>query len=287
MDPVSHLLRSGLTSFPRAERRVAAVLLANYPAAGLGTVAAVAKEAGVSAPTVLRLVQRVGIESYPAFQRMLLKELDQHSLSPLRQIDDHAPDADAMTRSPAVFVRGIDETLRTVDPKAFVAAVNAISSPRSTVYATGGRFSSVVAKYLVLQLEIVRPGAHYLGVEDRPTMLADFGRGNVIVAIDLRRYQQNTINFGREAKKRGATLILITDKWQSPLADSADHVLSAQLDAPHPLDSLVPAMALIEAIVAGVVDRLGDQPLDRLKRYDVAWTTGGFPAAVQARAEQG
>jgi DNA-binding MurR/RpiR family transcriptional regulator len=169
-----------------------------------------------------------------------------------------------------------------VNPKVFIEVVNAISSMRNSIYATGGRFSSVVAKHMALQLETVRPKTSFLSPEDRPTMLADFGRRDVIVAIDLRRYQQSTITFGREAKERGATLILITDNWQSPLADHADHVLSVSLDAPHPLDSLVPATALVEAIIAGVVDRLGDEPRERLKRFDDAWASGGFPIAGAA-----
>jgi len=45
---------------------------------------------------------------------------------------------------------------------------------------------------------------------------------------------------------------------------------------PSPFDSLVPALALAEMLVAGVVDALGDQPRERIARYDRLWRDDGF-----------
>lgn len=284
MQTVSQLLRERLPTFPRAERTAAAVLLANYPAAGLNTVATVAREAGVSAPTVLRLVARIGFESYPDFQKALLRELDQRSLSPLQQIDAHSPDADALTRSPTIFLRSVDETLRGVSQKDYLAAVSALSSPRLRVYAAGGRFSSVLAKYFILQLEMLRPGTQFFSIDDGFTMLTDLTKNDLLLVIDLRRYQQSTITFGRAAVKQGARLILITDQWLSPLAEVADHVLSVNLDAPHPLDSVVPATAMLEALIAGVVEALGDATIERIHRYDAAWDSLAFDPSLEPEA---
>src|SRR3954466_5668072 len=51
-----------------AEKKVARSLLADYPSAGLASAATLAKVAGTSTPTVLRLLARLGIGSYPQFQ---------------------------------------------------------------------------------------------------------------------------------------------------------------------------------------------------------------------------
>src|ERR1700744_5793270 len=58
-----------------AERKVARTLLARYPAAGLESTAALAAAAGTSKPTVLRLLDRLGFGSYPAFQERLRAEV--------------------------------------------------------------------------------------------------------------------------------------------------------------------------------------------------------------------
>ena len=48
-----------------AEKKVARSLLANYPSAGLASAAALAKAAGTSTPTVLRLVVAAGHRRLP------------------------------------------------------------------------------------------------------------------------------------------------------------------------------------------------------------------------------
>ena len=63
------LLRDELTP---AERRVVRALMADYPVAGLGPVAKLAAAAGVSAPTVVRLVTKLSFEGYADFQQSLV-----------------------------------------------------------------------------------------------------------------------------------------------------------------------------------------------------------------------
>lgn len=285
MQTVSQLIRAHLSALPRAEMMVARALLANYPAAALDTVASLATDAGVSAPTVLRLTERIGFDGYAALQGALRQELYERSLAPIEQLSDYGSDEDPLMRSRAIFSRGIIETFETMNPVDFHVAVAMLSAAKNRIYATGGRFSSILAKNLILELEVLRPHTSYLTVEDRTTMLADIALNDVIVIVDLRRYQSNTIEFGREAKARGAKIVLLTDRWMSPLAEQADAVLTCSIDAPHPLDSMVPAMAVTEALLAGVVDSLGDTPVERMRRYDVAWDSLGFSNQYGARFE--
>ena len=91
----------------------------------------------------------------------------------------------------------------------------------------------------------------------RDDALLDISRRDVVTVFDLRRYQKDTIALAEAARKRGATIVLVTDPWLSPIASLADRVLTVDVDAPSPYDSMVPLMALIEALVTGVVERLG------------------------------
>jgi len=276
MSTVSQLLRQHLSRLPRAEYEVAQALLENYPAAGLDTVASLANQASVSAPTVLRLTERIGFGSFADFREALLNELHQRALAPVAQYPDYIADEDPLVRAPAIFHRGIDETFEGMGHADFAAAVSLLSSPKNRIFATGGRFTSVLARNLIQQLEVVRPDTHFLAVEDRTSMLTDFGPKDVLFMVDLRRYQPSTVTFGEQAAGLGTKIILLTDRWLSPLAEHADTVLTCSLDAPHPLDSMVPALAVIETLLAGVVDELGDTPIERMKRYDDAWASRGF-----------
>ncbi|MDG2480942.1 MAG: SIS domain-containing protein, partial [Alphaproteobacteria bacterium] len=86
----------------------------------------------------------------------------------------------------------------------------------------------------------------------------------VLLVFDVRRYQKDTIALTRTAKAQGATVVLITDPWLSPIADLADHVLTVDVEAPSPYDSMVPSVALVEALVAGVVAKLGKTTRSRI-----------------------
>jgi DNA-binding MurR/RpiR family transcriptional regulator len=72
---VAERLRRSASAFAPAERRVARALLAAYPLTGLEPLAVVAERAGTSAPTVLRVVGKLGFTGYPDFQRSLRAEL--------------------------------------------------------------------------------------------------------------------------------------------------------------------------------------------------------------------
>jgi DNA-binding MurR/RpiR family transcriptional regulator len=59
---------------------------------------------------------------------------------------------------------------------------------------------------------------------------------------------------GRLASQRGAKVVLFTDQWISPLADSADVVLQATVSEPRPFESYVAPLALVETVIARVVE---------------------------------
>ncbi|MGJ5689962.1 transcriptional repressor QapR, partial [Pseudomonas aeruginosa] len=70
------------------------------------------------------------------------------------------------------------------------------------------------------------------------------------------------------AKARGTRLVLFTDIYASPLREHADLIVSSPVESASPFDSLVPAMAQVEALVATLVARMG-APLDeRLEGID-------------------
>jgi DNA-binding MurR/RpiR family transcriptional regulator len=108
---------------------------------------------------------------------------------------------------------------------------------------------------------------------DRAAASLDLGRRDCAVLFGFRRYQPDVIAFGQAAAAGGARVVLVTDPWLSPLAGVASAVLTAQVTAPSPFDSLVPAApAVVEALIAAVVHELGDAPRDRIAAYDSYWS---------------
>src|SRR3546814_10154729 len=70
-----------------SEQKIARVLLADYPVSGLGTQSSLARRAGVSDPTVVRFVAKLGFDGFTEFQASLIDEVEDLLRSPLMMIE--------------------------------------------------------------------------------------------------------------------------------------------------------------------------------------------------------
>ncbi|WP_433304078.1 MurR/RpiR family transcriptional regulator [Actinoplanes sp. CA-030573] len=257
---VAGVIRARLGECSAGERKVGRALLAAYPAAGLDTVASLAERAGVSAPTVLRFLSRLGFGGFPEFQRALRDELAERETSPLAAYVP-TPDGAAgpLTRAAEVLPAAVAGTLADLPEDELRRAVRLLADRQLRVTAAGGRFSSLLAQYLVFHLMQLRGTSRLLptGPVERVDALVDVGRKDVFVLFDFRRYEEPTLELARTVTGRGARLLLCTDRWLSPIAGLADVVLPSRVDSPSLYDSFVPALAVLETLVAGVIDELG------------------------------
>jgi DNA-binding MurR/RpiR family transcriptional regulator len=274
---VGEVVRQRLDSLSPAERRLARVLLASYPIAGLESVARFAERASVSPPTVTRFITKLGFRGYPEFQEKLRHEVQARLSSPLaRYRGDPQRDSaigDALESS-AHSLRATRDLLSDRDLK---EAVELLADVRRRVMILGGRVSAPLARYLAGQLHLLRPGVGLVDSErSAPAQqLIDMRKTDVLVVFDYRRYQPDTIESARVAAARGCDVILFTDPWLSPASAFARQVLVTSVETGGPFDSLVGAMAVVEAVIAAVLRQLGSraearmQSLERLRAGDV------------------
>lgn len=277
-EAIAERLRQLLPALPAAERRVARVLLADYPVAGLETIARLARRAGASGPTVLRLTARLGFTGYPELQHGLRQEIAGREHSPLAGYaagasQEPGAGTDIAAGAGRLLAAAVQSSLDAVDRADFDTTVALLCDTRTRVLASGGRFSGLLAEYLAAHLQQLRPQVSAVRDSDRAAASLDLGRRDCAVLFDFRRYQPDVIAFGQAAAAGGARVVLVTDPWLSPLAAVASAVLTAQVTAPSPFDSLVPALAVVEALIAAVVRELGDAPRDRIAAYDAYWSS--------------
>jgi DNA-binding MurR/RpiR family transcriptional regulator len=289
---VGELVRQLAGELTGAEKKVARVLLAAYPIAGLETIAELSERAEVSAPSVIRFVKKLGFDSYPDFQRALREEIQARISSPLSLYERRPQGRDGdgvLGSSSRTFVEALEATFRNLPATEFEAVVDRLAGARGRVLCTGGRFSQVLAYYLLAHLRMLRPGAAFIGEEasTRSDELMDLSRRDTVVVFDYRRYQNDTVNFARMAAQRRAIVILFTDPWLSPAADVADYILTSSVEAPSPFDSLVAGMGLVEAVVAGLFLRMGDEVKVRIEELEQLRTGLTWSPDVNARGDGG
>ncbi|MDZ4812862.1 MAG: MurR/RpiR family transcriptional regulator [Pseudomonadota bacterium] len=265
-------LRESLGSFPVTERRVAHRLLAEYPMAGLQSATDLARAVGVSTPTVLRMVARLGFESYVDFQRRLRDELTAQLSSPLQKpVALRSPGKKAQVHAHIALgeavARNVEETFANLSAQEVEQVVRLLGDRKNRVHMIGGRFTDALARYLSVQMCIIRPGVRHLQDQEAnwQDQLLDMDHRDVLLIFDIRRYQASLQRLAELAAAKQVRVLLITDQWLSPIAKVAKHVLPARVVVPSVWDSSAALMAICEALLAAVTRDNWDYAQKRIR----------------------
>ena len=266
-------IRRAMPSLTHAERRVARALLAGYPVSGLSTVAELAAASSASSATVVRLVQKLGFDGYPQFQATIRTEFATRTSGPADRLDRAGTGwaaTGALARVAAVARDVVASVPESVPESEFAAAVDLLADPRRPVKLVGGRVTGLLAAHLEHHLGRAREGVTLFpdGRRGRHSALLDLHRRDVLVVLDVRRYDPGIAAIAAAAGRRGATVVLLTDTYLSPIASTAQVVLPVRIDAPSPFDSTVGLLVLVDALAAAAVARLGAPAVRRMHAWD-------------------
>ncbi|MEW6472561.1 MAG: MurR/RpiR family transcriptional regulator [Actinomycetota bacterium] len=275
---VSAQIDAHLPRLTPAERRVAAVVADDPEAVAFGTVADLARRAGASGATVVRLAAKLGFDGFVELQASVRDEMARRLRPASERIRRPAP-GDVLGTALAVEVANVAATLERVDREAFDAAVGLLCGAgrgergSGRVLVLSGDASSGLASQFAAELSMLRAGVTLVsGSEVRVArLLADVGPSDVVVVIDVARYDRAVVEAAGRAAERGAALVALTDSALSPLASGATVSFTASVTGAGPFDSHVGLMALANALLAGVAARLRRSATDRLDRVEAAW----------------
>ncbi|MBN9671877.1 MurR/RpiR family transcriptional regulator [Roseibium aggregatum] len=267
--PLLEDIRDRLEEFTATEKRAAHALMANYPMQGLGTVAQFAEAAGVSAPTILRFVARLGFPGFAEFQKKLRGELESQLNSPLARSDrlPAEPGGDPLVSQ---LLENVEETFAHLPKGELTALTKLLADERKTLHLIGGRFTDGLARYMAAHLRIVRANVNHVAGQQGNWLdqLIGIGPKDVIVVFDIRRYQTELVHFAEAAARQGATVALITDSWMSPVGRIASFVLPARVAVPSPWDSSLALMAIAEVLIAGVTRENQETAQERMRELE-------------------
>jgi DNA-binding MurR/RpiR family transcriptional regulator len=270
---VAERIRAVSARLTPAELAVANKLLAKYPMAGLVPIVQLATEAEVSAPTVTRLVSKLGFSGYGDFHKALRAEVQTRMFSPVDVYPggnnkEDARNSTAIART--AYLDAINSTFLHLEERELDGAVSVLADPARPVLVLGGRFSHVLAQHLVAYISMLRAGVAQVGRDSggRIAGIIDVGPRSVAVVYDFRRYQQTSVDWGLAAVARGAHLIVITDQFLSPLAPRATSLLTCSNVGLGPFDSMTGGFALTEFLFAAVARKMGAPARKRLAQFE-------------------
>lgn len=259
-------------ALPPAERRVAEVVAADPSVAAFATVAELGRRAGTSGATVVRLAERLGYDGWVGLQAEARAGLDRQ-LRPATERIREVDGGDVLARTADREADNVLRTLAAVDRSAFGAAVDLLADPKREVHVLAGDAEAGIGTFLFDALDLLRPGVRR--VSGSPTAvarhLAHVEQGDVLLAVDLRRYERWVLDGVQVAAGAGATIIAVTDSVLSPLAQPASLSFVVTAEGAGPFDSHVGTLALVNALASGVASARRRPAATRLDKVEQAW----------------
>jgi DNA-binding MurR/RpiR family transcriptional regulator len=211
-----------------AEQRVANAVLADPGGVAAMTISELAEVASTSETTVIRFCKQIGVPGYPQLRLQLAAQSAQENIRPEVGGDIEPGDslADVVGKVAFADERAVRETAQQLDIDALSKVVAAVAkAPRVDLY--GAAASSFVALDLQQKLHRIRRVAFaWSDVHVMLTSAALLGEDDVAIGISHTGTTVEVVEALEEAAKHGATTVAVTNFPRSPLARTADVVLT-------------------------------------------------------------
>lgn len=218
-----------LPSLTAAQRRVAEIVLADPAAVVDTTISALAGRAGTSLTTVTRLCRSLDLAGFPQLKLALATEAGRRD-RPWSQAmsGDIGPYDDVDTvlhRLVQADVRALQDTARGVDRAAAARVAAAMAEARRVVLVAVSGSGALAGEFALRLHRIDRPADAWQDVHDALTGAALLGQADVLIGLSHSGQTAEVVEPLREAGRRGALTVAITNHPQSTLAHAATEVL--------------------------------------------------------------
>jgi DNA-binding MurR/RpiR family transcriptional regulator len=246
-------------------------LIVNAPAdvISLG-IEALARRAGVSTATVLRLCRSLGFGGYKEFKIALAVEMGR---APAVVFEDVRAGDTPMQIARKVFradMQAISQTLGLLNERALNRAVTVLNSARRIeVYGVGSSAPIAMDAYY----RFLRIGLRVVVVTDshvQAVSAALLESGDVALVISHTGRTKATLETARLARERGAIVIALTSFLQSPIGDVANIVLvTAAAETAFRVEAMASRIAhlsLIDVLYVSIANRRLERALATLRR---------------------
>ncbi len=273
-DQILVQLKDDLPILPRGLLRVAKYIIDHPGDIGLDPIRMTAKKAAVSTNTLVRMAEHLGFDSYDAMRAPFRKALVSAATSRdqpvwVSEMREHRPFGPDLAQAATNGLSIVDQTYARQNYRQLDRVAHTLlGAPR--VFLTGMRASYSLAYYL-----------HYVGRMALPHMqliprhmgnaideLEAAQPGDVMIAITFTPYSRETIEACAFARRKGVTLILISDSDILSPDFSADETLIAAATSSYPFGCYTGAMCLIEMLIATLVAKGGDPVKRRIAKYE-------------------
>ena len=259
----------------KSHKTIARFIKEDYDQAVFMTAAKIGEKLSISESTVVRFASGLGYDGYPEFQKKLA-EWVKNKLNVVQKVSSKYGKSSQSELLRSVLtsdMEKISDTLHTMDPVAFEAAINVILQAK-TIYIVGIRSCEPLADFLSFYLNMIRGNVVLLrttSVSEMFEQMIRIDEKDAVIGISFPRYSMRTLKAMEFATDRNAKVISITDNVHSPMCLYSSCNLFARSDMVSIVDSLVAPLSVINALVVALCLRVPEEVKKNLELLENTW----------------
>lgn len=268
-------IQAKMSDMSKGQKLIANYIINHYEKAAFMTAAKLGEMVGVSESTVVRFAIELGYEGYPKLQKVL-QELIKSKLTSVQRIEVSSNRINEENILKSVLQSDMEKiklTMEEIEQESFNEIVESILNAKK-IYILGVRSSAPLASFLGFYFNLIFDNVrlvHTTSVSEMFEQILRASEGDVVIGISFPRYSKRTTKAMQFVKSQGATVIAITDNRESPLANNADHCITARSDMASFVDSLVAPLSVINALIVAIGMRKKESVYNTFEKLETIW----------------
>lgn len=262
-------------TLPKKQKLVCDYVIENYQELSVLSTTELAKKVGVGQTTVMRFLENTGYNSYSEFKRQYHYYTIESSKPTWwhleKSVTKSSYEGGSLDQTWKEIITLLDKSIDQQLVNNFEESIDLILNSEM-VNIVGFRTSKAAAFYFEYMLNEIYSKVRQLSYESEfiYDRLLNIGKDEVIVMIAISPYAKASIEVAEHCYKLGIPIILITDHVSCPISSFAKHILL--IKSSEVQYSIVPVIAIIEALVIEIGQRTSDESVRRLRSLNKTLT---------------
>ena len=255
----------------KTEKIIADYILDNINTIGFSPLKDVAMACGVSDTSVIRFLRELGYDGYTDFKKSLNDKLIEQyhaNLSPMQKFNQSKAQITTESIANEVFynsINNLNNAYLSMDDKLLQSIADCLIASKSK-YIAAFRGTSCCADYFWRKAIYFLPGLILCDKAESETIekMVDISRDDCLMLFSFPRYSEISFTILELAKKRGAKIIVFTDRLTSPLAPYADYLVTVNVNGVSFTNSYFVPLCYAEALAVIISKKLENSTEERL-----------------------
>jgi DNA-binding MurR/RpiR family transcriptional regulator len=240
-------------------------------------VTSIAKKADVGKASVVRLISRLGFQSFKDFQNCVQDEIQDRLEKPIERLftlkqsgGSRNDEKDHLKQTIAQIVKNLHGAHERIKPEKFEEAARLLSNTRSTLYVAGNlasfglaHFFWVYARYLRERVQLIQN----LG-SVAPYELLEVTAKDTLFVVTHHLYSRQTQLLVEFFARWKAKIVILTDTEINPFSHLAEVVLVVPCESSSLFDSSGALLVVMEALIARMEQKLKSTTYKRFEAAD-------------------